>query len=881
MSEATRAENVAPKPYDLEAHYQELEQKITAAGIPADLGRVRAAFECADRAHSGQKRRDGSPYVSHCIAAAIITAEMGLDEDSIIAALLHDTIEDTSLTHEDIARSFGTSVADIVEGVTKLTRVQYTSVEEQQMENMRKMLLAMAKDIRVILIKMADRLHNMRTMAYQSEEKQRIKSLETMEIYAPIAHRLGMQKIKWELEDLSLLYLDPTGYKAITDALDQRMPTLEKFMGEMRTQIRERLEADGVHATISSRIKHIYSIYRKMYAQKLDINGIFDLCAFRVIVDTIPDCYNVLGIIHDMYKPLPGRFKDYISTPKPNMYQSVHTTVIGSEGIPFEKFMGEMRTQIRERLEADGVHATISSRIKHIYSIYRKMYAQKLDINGIFDLCAFRVIVDTIPDCYNVLGIIHDMYKPLPGRFKDYISTPKPNMYQSVHTTVIGSEGIPFEVQIRTWEMHMTAEYGVAAHWKYKTGSGEGTKPGDEEKFAWIRRLLETQQESDAQDFFHNLKVDMFADEVFVFSPKGDVINLPAGATPIDFAYSIHSAIGNSMVGATVNGRIVNFDYVLQNGDIVDIRTSKNAPGPSRDWLNLAKSGAARTKIKQWFKKERREENIVHGKEQFERELRANGIAPADIMGDEILPLILKRLAFTSLDDLYAAIGYGGVTATRTVNRIRDEILRNQKANQKNAIDRINEAAERRNKRPRHAVHGILVEGLDNCLIKFSRCCTPVPGDSIIGFITRGAGVSIHRTDCENYLASRDNPETAGRWIRVSWAERTTDAYSTTLMMLSAQRSGLVMDVATALNTLNAKVRTLTARDVDSGRSTITITVEVHDLAELRTIISRLSAIRGVIRISRSGASDPAKAAAHTAELQAEQEKKAKQEGKA
>ena len=493
------------------------------------------------------------------------------------------------------------------------------------------------------------------------------------------------------------------------------------------------------------------------------------------------------------------------------------------------------------------------------------------------------MIVDTIPDCYNVLGIIHDMYKPLPGRFKDYISTPKPNMYQSVHTTVIGSEGIPFEVQIRTWEMHMTAEYGVAAHWKYKTGSGEGTKAGDEEKFAWIRRLLETQQESDAQDFFHNLKVDMFADEVFVFSPKGDVINLPAGATPIDFAYSIHSAIGNSMVGATVNGRIVNFDYVLQNGDIVDIRTSKNAPGPSRDWLSLAKSGAARTKIKQWFKKERREENIVHGKEQFERELRANGIAPADIMGDEILPQILKRLAFTSLDDLYAAIGYGGVTATRTVNRIRDEILRSQKANQKNAIDRINEAAERRNKRPRHAVHGILVEGLDNCLIKFSRCCTPVPGDSIIGFITRGAGVSIHRTDCENYLASRDNPETAGRWIRVSWAENTTDSYGTTLTLLSAQRSGLVMDVATALNTLNAKVRTLTARDVDSGRSTITITAEVHDLAELRTIISRLSAVRGVIRISRSGASDIAKATANTAELQAEHvknAKKTKQEGK-
>ena len=538
-------------------------------------------------------------------------------------------------------------------------------------------------------------------------------------------------------------------------------------------------------------------------------------------------------------------------------------------------------TRLAARLREAGIDATVQARMKHPYSIYRKMYTQNKSLDDVFDLFAFRVIVDTVADCYNVLGLIHDLYKPILGRFKDYIGTPKPNMYQSLHTTVVGESGIPFEVQIRTKEMHEIAEYGVAAHWKYKQ-NGQGA--GDERSYEWVRRLLENQEGADAEDFIHSLKVDMFADEVFVFSPKGDVINLPAGATPIDFAYSIHSAIGNSMVGATVNGRIVNFDYVLQNGDIVDIRTSKNAPGPSRDWLSLAKSGAARTKIKQWFKKERREENIVHGKEQFERELRANGIAPADIMGDEILPLILKRLAFTSLDDLYAAIGYGGVTATRTVNRIRDEILRSQKANQKNAIDRINEAAERRSKRPRHAVHGILVEGLDNCLIKFSRCCTPVPGDSIIGFITRGAGVSIHRTDCENYLSSRDNPETAGRWIRVSWAENTTDSYGTTLTLLSAQRSGLVMDVATALNTLNAKVRTLTARDVDSGRSTITITVEVHDLAELRTIISRLSAVRGVIRISRSGASDIAKATANTAELQAEHAKnagKTKQEGKA
>lgn len=738
-----------------------------------------AARSSVEPLYYGRTLSTGESVMAHADGVANILRAIRNDPELISAAYLFSVPTLVQKPDEWIEKSFGENVAGLVRELGKMNDLSKRARSENkessaavQPEALRRMFLAMSQDLRVVLLKLASRLQTLRWFVSSQAPGAVEFGEETLAVYAPLANRLGIWQIKWELEDLSLLYLDPTGYKAITDALDQRMPTLEKFMGEMRTQI-------------------------------------------------------------------------------------------------------------RERLEADGVHATISSRIKHIYSIYRKMYAQKLDINGIFDLCAFRVIVDTIPDCYNVLGIIHDMYKPLPGRFKDYISTPKPNMYQSVHTTVIGSEGIPFEVQIRTWEMHMTAEYGVAAHWKYKTGSGEGTKPGDEEKFAWIRRLLETQQESDAQDFFHNLKVDMFADEVFVFSPKGDVINLPAGATPIDFAYSIHSAIGNSMVGATVNGRIVNFDYVLQNGDIVDIRTSKNAPGPSRDWLNLAKSGAARTKIKQWFKKERREENIVHGKEQFERELRANGIAPADIMGDEILPLILKRLAFTSLDDLYAAIGYGGVTATRTVNRIRDEILRNQKANQKNAIDRINEAAERRNKRPRHAVHGILVEGLDNCLIKFSRCCTPVPGDSIIGFITRGAGVSIHRTDCENYLASRDNPETAGRWIRVSWAERTTDAYSTTLMMLSAQRSGLVMDVATALNTLNAKVRTLTARDVDSGRSTITITVEVHDLAELRTIISRLSAIRGVIRISRSGASDPAKAAAHTAELQAEQEKKAKQEGKA
>lgn len=731
--------------YLIEEAFQRLLSGYLNSGHRRHVEIIQDAFAFARKAHHGVRRRSGEPYILHPIAVAtIVSQEIGLGSTSICAALLHDVVEDTDYTVDDIKARFGEKIAQIVDGLTKISGVHFGEHVSQQAENYRKLLLTMSTDIRVVLVKMADRLHNMRTMAYQSEEKQRIKSLETMEVYAPIAHRLGMQKIKWELEDLSLQYLDPEGYKAITDYLDARTDTLEHFMSDIR---------------------------------------------------------------------------------------------------------GKIQT----RLEVDGIHCTISSRIKHIYSIYRKMYAQKIDINGIFDLCAFRVIVDDLSDCYAVLGIIHDMFKPMPGRFKDYISTPKPNNYRSLHTTVIGSEGIPFEVQIRTWEMHLTAEYGVAAHWKYKSGE-QGVKPGDEEKFAWVRRLLETQQESDAQDFFHNLKIDMFADEVFVFSPKGDVINLPAGATPIDFAYSIHSAVGNSMVGAKVNGRIVNFDHVLQNGDIVDIRTSKNAPGPSRDWLALAKSGSARTKIKQWLKKERREENVLHGREMFERELRANNIAPADIMGDDILPLILKRLAFSQIDDLYAAIGYGGITATRTVNRIKDELQRSQSTEQKTALDKINEQAERRSKRQRHAVHGVLVEGLDNCLIKFSRCCTPVPGDDIIGFITRGAGVSIHRTDCENYLASP--PENAGRWISVSWADRTTDEYATTLLLVSTQRSALVMDVATALNALNAKVRTLTARDVENNRSTVTITVEVHSLSELRLIMSRLGAIHGVIRVARVGSAE-------------------------
>ena len=739
--EIIRAQSSTPI-MDPEECWKSLEAKILAGNITMDMGRVRDAYEYAVKLHEGQKRRDGSPYVTHCVATAEIIAEQGLDEDSIVAALLHDVIEDTPATYDDVKRQFGATVADIVEGVTKLTRVQYTSHEEEQAENLRKMLIAMAKDIRVILIKIADRLHNMRTMDYQSGEKQLIKSAETMEIYAPIAHRLGMQKIKWELEDRSLYYLDREGYKEITDALSTRMDTLRVFMDKVEKQI-------------------------------------------------------------------------------------------------------------QKRMDDEGIDATVYGRIKHIYSIYRKMFAQQLDINGIFDLCAFRVIVDSIPDCYNALGMIHDMYKPVPGRFKDYVSTPKPNGYQSVHTTVIGSEGIPFEVQIRTWDMHLTAEYGVAAHWKYKSGD-QGVKEGDEEKFAWVRRLLEAQQETDATEFVHDLKIDMFADEVFVFTPSGDVINLPAGATPIDFAYAIHSGVGNSMVGASVNGRIVTFDHVLQNGDIVEVRTSKSAPGPSRDWLQLAKSSSARTKIKQWFKKEKREENIQRGRDMFETELKRNGLTMADVLDEDVLPHILRKLSVPSMDELYAAIGYGGQTAVRSVNRVKDELSHIKRPEKKTVLDKINEQAEKRVSRPQKAVHGILVEGLDNCLIKFSKCCTPVPGDDIVGFITRGNGVSIHRTDCQNYLKQRLATGADGRWIEVSWAENTTDLYITTLRIMAKERSGLIMDIATVLNALNAKVRSLSARDVGNDQSTATVTVEVRGLEELKGIINRIAAIRGVIEVRRA-----------------------------
>jgi guanosine-3',5'-bis(diphosphate) 3'-pyrophosphohydrolase len=733
--------------------YQALEDKIKAYNPSLDTQRLFAAFTYADNAHNTQLRKDGSPYITHPLAVAEIVADLELDTDSIIAAMLHDTIEDTGATHEDISKLFGATVADLVEGVTKLTRVQYTSKEEEQMENLRKMLMAMAKDIRVILIKICDRLHNMRTMEYQSARKQREKALETMEIYAPIAHRLGMQRMKWELEDLSLQYLDPVGYREIADELAERSST-------------------------------------------------------------------------------------------------------------HEEFLAAIRERIQERLDEEGIKCTVYGRVKHIYSIYRKMYAQNKTLDEIFDLYAFRVIVDDIGACYNVLGCIHDLFKPVLGRFKDYIGTPKPNMYQSLHTTVIGREGIPFEVQIRTWEMHHTAEYGIAAHWKYKQGMANA-KLGTEESFEWVRKLLESQQDADAEEFVRTMKVDMFADEVFVFTPRGDVINLPYGATPIDFAYTIHSAVGNHMTGAKVNGRIVTFDTALKNGDIVEVITSKSAHGPSRDWMKICKSNEARNKIRQWFKKERREENIATGRAMFESELKRQGLTLAAVTAEDALPAILRKTHLSTLDDLYATIGYGGLTAQKSVNRVKEELTRLGRIREERAAaERLAaggvvfpaSSASTPSKTVTKSDTGIIVEGIDNCLVKFAKCCTPVPGDDIIGFITRGFGVSVHRTDCPNASLSRRAADEPGRWVNVAWVggEDVICCYQTALDISAKDRDGLAMDVTMALSTVKVKVDSFSARSMPDGYAAISISLQVKDKAELSGVINKLAQISGVYQVKRA-----------------------------
>ncbi len=702
----------------------------------SDTVLIDRAVEYARIKHSDQKRKDGSPYIIHPLAVAEIVAEIGLDTDAILAAILHDCIEDTDSTYDEISRRFGTTVAALVEGVTKLTRVEYSTLEEQQMENLRKMFMAMSKDIRVVLIKICDRLHNTRTMEYQSPAKQISKSRETMDIYAPLAHRLGMQKIKWELEDTSLQYLDPAGYHEIMS-----------YLGEHQR------EAD--------------------------------------------------------------------------------------------EFMQAIQTRITTRLSSVGIHGTIYGRVKHVYSIYRKMKAQGKTIDELYDMYAFRVIVDSIPDCYNVLGHIHDLFNLVPGRFKDYISTPKPNMYQSLHTTVIGQQGVPFEVQIRTWEMHETAEYGIAAHWKYK----QGIDGGDEKEFEWVRRLLETQQEeADAEDYIHSLKVDMFDDEVFVFTPKGKVMSLPSGSTPIDFAYAIHSGVGNAMVGAKVNNRIAGYDQQLANGDIVEILTSKTAKGPSRDWLNICNSNQARTKIKQWFKKEKREENVAHGKASFEGELRRASISPSVLQDSELLPVLLRKLSFESLDDMYAAIGYGGLTAVKAFGRIRDDLTR--AVRQPKELPKAPEPQAQPVKVSRHKDSGVVVEDIDSCMIKFSRCCTPVPGDPIIGYITKGYGVSVHRTDCKN-AASANDPAQKDRWVRVAWCAAEEKPFSTTFEVDSTDRDGIWLDIATVLSASKVKITEISGRDMPAGKARTIATFEVKNVQELETIRTKIRNIDGVLDVRR------------------------------
>ena len=732
------------KNVDIEAMYQHLEDTVRGYNPSANFQLIRQAYEFARNQHGAQLRKDGSPFVTHPLAVAqIVAEELHLDSESIEAALLHDTIEDTAATHEQLAKMFSPTVADLVEGVSKLTRVHYTSKEEEQMENLRKMLMAMSKDIRVILIKISDRLHNMRTMEYQTPEKQKQKSFETMEIYAPIAHRLGMQKMKWELEDLSLKYLDPVGYREITEALDEKAAEYDGFM----------------------------------------------------------------SAIHD---------------------------------------------QIVTRLRDEGIEATVYGRMKHPYSIYRKMYTQNKSLDDVFDLFAFRVIVDTVADCYNVLGIIHDLFKPILGRFKDYIGTPKPNLYQSLHTTVVGESGIPFEVQIRTKEMHEVAEYGIAAHWKYKQ-NGQGG--GDEGRYEWVRRLLENQEGADAEDFIHSLKVDMFADEVFVFTPNGDVINLPAGATPIDFAYNIHSAVGNHMVSAKVNGRIVPLNHRLQNGDVVEVTTSQSAHGPSRDWIKIARSSNARSKIRQWFKREKRDENIVNGRQSFESELKRTGVSLKELLADENVPNVLKKLSFNSVDDMYAAIGYGGVTALKVIGRLREDIQRILHQHQAERQAEVPVAGQPEVMRPavpqRKGEHGIIVEGLSNCLVKFSKCCSPVPGDDIVGFITRGYGVSVHRADCPNVLRSKDNPAEAGRWIRVSWADKTSESYHTMLQIVAKDRISLIVDVSTVLSATKTRVLSLNARSTPDGFALLDLGIEVNGRDQLKTVMNRLEQIQGVMKVTR------------------------------
>ena len=720
----------------MDASYAQLAEAIEKSNKSYDLPRIEAAYELAKKAHEGQVRSSGDPYISHPIAVAVILVGLGMDSDTIIGALLHDVVEDTSVTLEDIEKQFGADVAELVDGVTKLANIPYSSRAEQQAENVRKMLLAMAKDVRVVIIKLADRLHNMRTLDFRIPEKQRVKSLETMEIYAPLAHRLGIRSVKEELEDLSLKHLDPVAYHEIEQQLALRKEDREAFLKNIIKRIQARLESEHVTAQIDGRVKSIYGIYRKMYIQ--------------------------------------GCFFD------------------------------------------------------EIYDIY-----------------AVRIIVDTVLECYNILGIIHDMLRPIPNRFKDYISTPKQNMYQSLHTTVLDKEGVPFEVQIRTWDMHYTAEYGVAAHWKYKIGM-EG-KDALDERLAWIRQLLESQKDSDdVEDIVKSIKTDIAPEEVFVFTPRGDVIRLPQGSTVVDFAYAIHSEVGNKMIGAKVDGRIVSLDYKVKTGMIVEIITSTTqSNGPSRDWLKFVKTSEARNKIRSWFKKEKREENVAEGKLALEKEMRRNLIAPPAEEREKFIADIAARQKYNTVDDFYASIGYGGVSLEKIMPRIKDDFIRLYRKTEQTLAPTVKKSSQK-------ASNGVIVEGLEGCLIKFARCCNPLPGDEIVGFITRGFGVSIHKCDCANVVNARRRGEDPERWVKATWASKVKETFKSTLDILASDRIGILADVSVQLGNMRVPIHSVIAKELKTGQTSIQVSIGISDLNQLQTIINNLSRIPGVSSVKRA-----------------------------
>ena len=725
----------------IDSGFEKLISTVKDSFSQEEIKKITKAFNIANDAHLNQKRRSGEPYIIHPVCVAQILADMGMDADSVCAALLHDVVEDTPTTSEEIRSMFGADVEHLVDGVTKLGQIKHSaSKEEQQSENIRKMFLAMSRDIRVIIIKLADRVHNMRTLTYMPPEKQMYISRETLEIYAPIAHRLGIRAFKEELEDLAISYLDQPAYKEIEKTLAQQVESRQEFLESIKGQIYERVKQ-----------------------------------------------------------------------------------------------------------EVPNVH--IAGRIKSVHGIYRKTYMQNRTMDEIYDIYAVRLIVDTVYECYCCLGVIHDMFNPIPGRFKDYISTPKPNMYQSLHTTVIGKAGVPFEVQIRTWEMHHTAEYGIAAHWKYKLGMSGKAK--FEERLSWIRQLLESQQDSDdVEDIVRTIKTDLVPEEVFAFTPKGDVISLPMGSCIIDFAYAIHSAVGNKMVGAKVDGRITTLDHKVNNGEIIEIlTTSQQGKGPSRDWIKMAKTASARSKIKSWFKKERREENIAEGRAEVEREFRRNNIHLPEKQMLEFLAKIAERQHCNSVDEFFAAIGYGGLSLTKLIPRIREDYAKLIKETQSAAPDVVLQPPKKIVK----STDGIIVEGIDNCLIKFSRCCDPLPGDDIIGFITRGHGVSIHTKKCANVPKNISLAEEPERWVVAYWDTKVQNSYRVTLAVTCMDRVGMLADMSAVIANMRVMIHSIFTKDSSDGRSTIYVTITVNGAEHLKNVCEKLKKVKGVLSAERSG----------------------------